>query len=340
MTHPDKVMRAEWEKQRYVLLAFPHEKSDWNDPGNPSALQKALSSFVRIAQAIAYKQPVIIICDDKTKIASLFCSTHNMIFVEIETNDTWIRDYGPIGIKEGERSVLLDFIFDGWGGKFDATLDNEVNKKLHATGLLAPMPLKSVDLVLEGGSVESDGKGTILTTSMCLLKRNGFRSKKEAEVMLKEHLGAKRVLWLDEGFIAGDDTDGHIDMLVRFADEKTILYQSCDDPEDEHYEALQKMHAQLRTFRDYEGNPYRLIALPMPKPIFNEAGDRLPSSYANFLITNHALLYPTYGDKEVDKEVDTIFKVLFKDKEIIPIDARRLITQGGSLHCSTIQVHA
>ncbi|MEA2028012.1 MAG: agmatine deiminase family protein, partial [Campylobacterota bacterium] len=155
-----------------------------------------------------------------------------------------------------------------------------------------------------------------------------------------EYLGAKRVLWLDHGFLIGDDTDSHIDTLARFVAKDTIMYVKCDDESDEHYEALQAMEAQLQSFAQESGEPYKLIALPMSAPKFDSEGNRLPATYANFLITNGALLYPTYKDKLNDKAVGEIFRSIFPDKEVIGIDCMRLIEEGGSLHCSTMQVGA
>jgi len=333
------VMPAEWEKQQCVLMSFPHDQTDWAQSGSSDALNEALSPFIRIAQAIAYEEAVYIICDDKEKIASMFCSTRNMTFIEIATNDTWIRDYGYISIKEEGKKKLLDFTFDGWGGKFEASLDNAVNNTLHKKGYMGITPLETIDFVLEGGSIESDGEGTILTTSACLCNpnRNGGISKVAIEAKLKETLGARRVLWLDHGYLAGDDTDSHVDTLARFVNKETIAYVKCNDKEDEHYEALQKMEVQLQTFRTHEGKPYTLVALPMSDAVYNEEGNRLPATYANFLITNDALIYPTYSVKQ-DKEAHEIFKDLFPDKEIIPVNCLKLIEQGGSLHCSTMQV--
>ena len=332
-------MPAEWEKQRTVLLSFPHEDTDWHNEENEADLEAALSPFIRIAQAIAYGEAVYIICKDKEKISSMFCSTRNMTFIEIPSNDTWIRDYGYISIKENDESKLLDFTFDGWGGKFKADLDNTVNSTLHKKGYMGTTPLETIDLVLEGGSIESDGGGTVLTTSACLCNknRNGGLSKKEAEEALHHYLGADKILWLDHGYLAGDDTDSHIDTLARFVNKETIAYVKCNDTEDEHYEALQKMEEQLKDFTTKEGNAYTLVALPMCEAKYNNENHRLPATYANFLITNDALIYPTYHDRN-DKPVGEIFKELFPDKEIIPVNCLKLIEQGGSLHCSTMQI--
>ncbi len=333
------VMPAEWEKQRAVLLSFPHEETDWHDPDNTADLEASLSPFIRIAQAIAYGEAVYIICKDKEKIANMFCSTRNMTFIEIPTNDTWIRDYGYISIKENDEIKLLDFTFDGWGGKFKSTLDNAVNTALHKKGYLGTTPLEHIDLVLEGGSLESDGEGTILTTSECLCNpnRNGGLSKQEIEEKLRTYLGAQRVLWLDHGYLSGDDTDSHIDTLARFVNKTTIMYVKCDDKEDEHYEALKQMETQLQSFTTSEGKPYTLVPLPMCEAKYNDEQKRLPATYANFLITNDALIYPTYDDKN-DTRVGEIFKEVFPDREIIPVNCLKLIEQGGSLHCSTMQI--
>ena len=332
-------MPAEWERQQCVLMSFPHEETDWHNPNNEAELKASLSPFIRIAQAIAYGEAVYIICKDKDKISSLFCSPRNLTFIEVPTNDTWIRDYGYISIKKDGDNKLLDFTFDGWGEKFEASLDNTVNSALHKKGYMGTTSLESIDFVLEGGSIESDGEGTLLTTSACLCNpnRNGGLSKKEIEEKLTHYLGVKRVLWLDYGYLAGDDTDSHIDTLARFVNSTTIMYVKCDTEEDEHYEALRKMQTQLQDFRTKEGKPYTLIPLPMTEAIYNKNNERLPATYANFLITNDALIYPTYNDKN-DKVTHEIFKTFFTDKEIIPINCLKLIEQGGSLHCSTMQI--
>jgi agmatine deiminase len=328
-------MPAEWERQQCVLMSFPHEETDWAK----GDLKASFTPFIRIAQAIAYAEAVYIICKDKSLISSMFCTTRNITFIEIPTNDTWIRDYGYISIESDGKKRLLDFTFDGWGGKFEASLDNSVNQHLHQKGYMGTTPLESIDFVLEGGAIESDGKGTILTTSRCLCNpnRNGGIDKSTAEMKLKEILGATRVLWLDHGYLAGDDTDSHIDTLARFINQETIAYVKCDNKEDEHYQALKSMEKQLQEFRTSEGNPYTLIPLPMPQAIYSDEGLRLPATYANFLISNGALVYPTYSD-EADKVVHDIFQALFPDKECIPINCLKLIEQGGSLHCSTMQV--
>ena len=328
-----KYLPPEWANQRAILMAFPHKNSDWADD-----LNSALVPFIRIAQAIAYSQPVYIICDNQKDISGLFCSTSNMSFIEIPTNDTWTRDYGYISIIEDGEVKLLDFRFNGWGKKFEATLDNALNYTLHKKGYMGTTPLEYVDFVLEGGSIESDGEGTILTTSACLCNpnRNGGLSKEQIELKLNEYLGAKRVLWLDHGYLAGDDTDSHIDTLARFVSVNTIVYVQCLDVNDEHHSELKKMEEQLKSLKMINGEAYNLIPLPMASKKLNKEGNRLPATYANFLITNKALIYPTYSVAE-DKMVHEIFKNLFPNREIIPVECSRLIEEGGSLHCSTMQ---
>ncbi len=315
-------------------MAFPHEGTDWADD-----LKRALSPFVRIASTIAYAQPLILVCDDIKKTEELFCDTRNITFVQIPTNDTWARDFGPITICRNGKRKFLDFTFNGWGKKFAADLDDAVTSRLIETGILSG-EYEKVDFVLEGGSIESDGRGTLLTTSKCLLNpnRNPQMKKEDIENFLKQKLCADRILWLDHGELEGDDTDAHIDTLARFVDEKSIAYVSCDDESDSHYIQLKKMEEQLKSFRTADGEPYRLVPLPMPSPKFKD-GRRLPATYANFLITNRSVLLPVYKD-EKDEEAKAIFRSLFPDREIVPVDCLKLIEQGGSLHCVTMQIPA
>jgi agmatine deiminase len=192
--------------------------------------------------------------------------------------------------------------------------------------------------VLEGGSIESDGSGTILTTTQCQLSpnRNPHLNQKEIEKKLKKWLGAKRVLWLKNGYLAGDDTDSHIDTLVRFCNETTIAYVACTDESDEHFTALKEMVKELRNFKTDDGNPYNLIALPMPDACFDADGDRLPATYANFLIVNGAVLVPTY-DVPQDELALAQIKKAFPTRKVLGIDCKPLILQHGSLHCVTMQ---
>ncbi len=328
-------LKAEWEEHNIILLSLPHEGTDWAKVN----LEESYAPFVRIAQAIAYYQTVYIICRSKASVVKYFCSTQNIIFIELEIDDTWVRDYGPFSVEKDRCKILLDFVFDGWGGKFKSTLDNDVSKELHRRGYFGKLHMDSIDYILEGGSIDSDGNGTILTTSKCLCNtnRNVDSTKESVEILLAKELGATHFLWLDYGYLLGDDTDSHIDTLARFVNEDTIVFVNCQDKNDEHYDELSKMKKQLQAFRKKDGTKYRLVELPMPKKIVDKNDNRLPATYANFLITNKALLYPTYNDSS-DEDVRQIFIDLFPDREIIPINCLKLIEQGGSLHCSTMQI--
>ena len=262
-----------------------------------------------------------------------------LLIVGEPSNDTWARDHGFITLVNDQGGVrLLDFCFNGWGEKFPADLDNAINRRLYDEGKISGDYVNCLDFVLEGGSIESDGRGTIFTTSGCLLAphRNQPMTQAEIEARLKKDLCAERILWIDHGHLTGDDTDGHIDTLVRICPDDTLLYVGCDDSEDEQYEDLRLMEAQLQTFRTLEGKPYRLMRLPMPQPIY-ENSERLPATYANFLVVNGAVLCPTYDQPEQDAEALRIIGEAFPDREIVGIDCRSVIRQHGSLHCCTMQ---
>jgi agmatine deiminase len=323
---------AEWEDQDSILMVFPHNNSDWADD-----LQSAESVFLRIASSISSLQKLILICQDIDYVKSLFCYHDRISFVKIDTNDTWIRDFGPICVYKDGKRVLLDFVFNGWGAKYEASLDTMVTKKLHSLYHFYPSEIESIDMVLEGGSIDSDGNGTLLTTKKCLLNpnRNPKLSQDQIEQKLKHYFGLKRILWLNHGELMGDDTDAHIDTLARFVNQDTICYVSCDK-DDEHYKELELMREELESFRTLENRAYNLIPLPLPSPIYKD-GRRLPATYANFLITNRAVLLPVYDDPK-DKEMVFLFKELFPDREIIPINSKRVIEEGGSIHCSTMNI--
>lgn len=262
-----------------------------------------------------------------------------LLIVGEPSNDTWARDHGFISLVDDQGGRrLLDFKFNGWGEKFPAELDNAINRRLYDEGKISGEYIDCLDFVLEGGSIESDGKGTVFTTSCCLLAphRNQPMSKEQIEARLKQELCAERIIWIDHGHLTGDDTDGHIDTLVRVCPDNTLLYISCDDPEDEQYEDLRLMEEQLKTFRTLEGKPYRLVKLPMPRPILFE-GERLPATYANFLVINGAVLCPTYDQPDLDAEALRLIGEAFPDREIVGIDCRSIIKQHGSLHCCTMQ---
>ena len=262
----------------------------------------------------------------------------NVRFLRCETNDTWARDHGAITMIDTGNPSLLDFTFNGWGLKFASELDNLITGQAVKAGALKGQYIDCLDFVLEGGSIESDGMGTLLTTTECLLSphRNGKLNQVEIEEYLKSTFHLQKVLWLDHGYLAGDDTDSHIDTLVRFCSTDTIAYVKCDNTEDEHYEALHAMEVQLKTFRTLAGEPYRLLALPMADKV-EEDGERLPATYANFLIMNDAILYPTYQQPNNDRKAGEVLQQAFPKHQVIGIDCRALIKQHGSLHCVTMQ---
>lgn len=339
MTHPI-FFPPEWYPQSAVQLTWPHIDTDW-----AYMLEDVTACFVNIAAVIMKRQKLVIICVNplavKYELREYKELFGNLTLVELPTNDTWARDHSGISVLNDGRKMIYDFTFNGWGLKFASNLDNQITRGLFANSVFSDDLIfeNKKDFVLEGGALESDGKGTLLTTSECLLSpnRNSYLSKDGVEDYLKETLGLNRVLWLDYGYLAGDDTDSHIDTLARFCNEHTIAYVKCEDVEDEHYEALLKMEEQLKTFVDYKGNSYHLIPLPMAKAVHDEDNERLPATYANFLIMNEAVLMPSYNDKETDEIAKQQLQKAFPTREIVEVDCSSLIRQHGSLHCVTMQ---
>jgi len=329
---------AEWEIQDGVLMAWPHKKTDW-----APLLDKVKSVFIEIIRHITNFEKVLLVVPPNEAVADELAAAglpiENILFCTAETNDTWARDFGPITVIYNDRPVLMDFGFNGWGLKFPANFDNQVTKKIKENGLLTPK-LNTIGLVLEGGSIETDGLGTILTTSECLLSENRNPQLDQSEIAqaFGSILGAKRILWLNHGSLAGDDTDSHIDTLARICPDNTIIYQACDNPVDEHYEELKLMEKQLHSFKAPDGSSYRLLPLPWPKVCFDAEAHRLPATYANFLVINGAVLVPTYRDQENDHKAEEIIKSAFPGREIIGIDCLPLLEQHGSLHCITMQL--
>ncbi|RLA76420.1 MAG: agmatine deiminase, partial [Epsilonproteobacteria bacterium] len=306
---------AQWEEQEFVQLVFPHKDTDWNE-----YLDEAVKTFVNIANIIASYQKCLIVAKDLTYIKSLFKKPKikkNITFVRIDSNDTWSRDFGGITVEINKKLTVLDFKFNAWGKKFPYKLDNKITQQLKLKGLFKQYAHKTIPFVLEGGSIESDGEGTIMTTTKCLMEknRNPHLTQNSIEKQLISSLGAKKVLWLNSGALVGDDTDSHIDTLARFVDTNTIVYQSCDDKNDENYQELKDMEDELKTFKNSKGISYKLIPLPNIEPKYYE-DDRLPATYANFLIINKAVIVPTYKDKNDNKTIE-IFKKLFPKRDVI-----------------------
>ncbi len=343
----DFALPAEWEPQSGIMLTWPHADTDWKP-----YLRQITNTYLELADAITRHEQLLVatpIVESTRKMLAERLSDQQMSRVhlhEVDSNDTWARDHGPISLvsRSKNRSFiipihLLDFKFNGWGEKFKWQKDNAINLQLYYQGAFNAALENHTGFVLEGGSIESDGKGTVFTTSQCLLAphRNQPFTRDDIERHLKNLLHAHHIQWLDHGNLVGDDTDGHIDTIVRVAPHDTLLYVGCDDKNDEQYEDFKALEKQLQGLITYEGYPYRLIKLPMPDAIY-DGEDRLPATYANFLVINGAVIYPTYNQPEKDEEAKRQIQLAFPDREIIGIDSLTIIRQHGSIHCLTMQL--
>ena len=349
MKEKKRRMPAEWEQQRCVQLTWPHKDTDW-----APMLPEITAVYEEMAREISKREGLIIVAPESVQVKGQRAKVN----VQCPTNDTWARDHGFITVIENTLHStlrLLDFCFNGWGEKFESELDNQINRHLYEQELLEGEYEDHLDFVLEGGSIESDGKGTIFTTACCLLAphRNQPLTQQQIEDRLKEWLGAERIVWLQHGGLIGDDTDGHIDTLMRICPDDTILYTGGDDDHPD----LALMEQELQALRTLVGRPYRLLKLPLPRPIYNplqtsprgdlppssegsgEGLERLPATYANYLVINGAVLVPTYDQPDLDAEALRIVGQAFPDREIVGIDCRAVIRQHGSLHCCTMQYY-
>ena len=307
-------MLAEWEPQSAVQLTWPHKDTDW-----APILPEITAVYEEMKREIESRETVVVVDD-------------------IPHNDTWARDHGFITVEENGQLILLDFKFNGWGEKFAADKDNRINRTLYDKGVFSGERVDYDDFVLEGGSIESDGRGTVLTTSVCLMAphRNQPMTQAEVETVLKERLCARKIVWFDYGQLIGDDTDGHIDTIVRVCPDNTLLYVGCDDENDPQYADLKALENQLQQATDADGRPYRLLKLPMPDALYDD-GDRLPATYANFLIINGAVIVPTYNQEENDARALELVAEAFPGYDIIGIDSQTIVRQHGSIHCLTMQ---
>ena len=329
---------AEWEAQSGIMLTWPHDRTDWQP-----ILPEVEPVFAEIAFHASRREKVLIVARDadlKQHINKLLSKTGanagNIRFALADSDDSWARDHGPITLEENQQPLLLDFQFNAWGGKYGYHHDNLITSHM-AQQSCFKCPTQQVAFVLEGGSIESDGAGTLLTTN-CLLTgtRNPGFSKPQIEQFLQATLGIQLFHWLQHGELAGDDTDAHIDTLARFVSPTQIVYVKCDDPKDEHFTSLQHMENDLAALRDRNNQPYMLTPLPLPDAVFNHDGQRLPATYANFLIINGAVLLPIYG-QDKDQDAIAILQKCFPSREIIAINCLSLVKQSGSLHCLTMQ---
>ena len=310
-----------------IQLTWPHEGTDW-----APILAEITAVYEKMACEISKRDELLIVAPEGTPLPSII----NYQLSIINSNDTWARDHGFISVEENNQILLLDFKFNGWGEKFEAKKDNAINKHLYEQGLVKGTYEDHLDFVLEGGSIESDGKGTIFTTACCLMAphRNQPLTQDDIEKRLKTYLGAERVVWLNHGSLIGDDTDGHIDTLVRICPHDTIVYTGGDDDHPD----LALMEQELQALRTIGGKPYRLLKLPLPRPIY-DGEDRLPATYANYLVVNGAVLVPTYAQPDLDARAMHIIGEAYPDRDILGIDCRAVIRQHGSLHCCTMQYY-
>lgn len=335
------VLPAEWEPQSGIQLTWPHSGTDW-----APMLDEISQCYARIVREIIRFEPVMIVTPSADIVHPYIedLDQDRIHICEVRgTNDTWARDHGGITVTNNDKPAVFNFIFNGWGMKYPANYDNQIVSEMESGQAFAPgIKVFSPPFVLEGGSIESDGCGTVLTTASCLFSNNrnepwlGRNTKDD----LAFFLGADRLLILKHGYLEGDDTDGHVDTLARFCDPETIAYVQCTDPDDSHFDELLAMERELLALRTAEGKPYRLISLPMAEPVFDEDGYQLPATYANFLILNGAVLVPAYGNDELDEQAREVLQTAFPDREIISVDCLPLIQQGGAIHCATMQYPA
>ena len=324
----------EWHPQWGIMMAWPHRDTDWAD-----MLPRAEPTFRHICQEILAREHLLLLCRDASHEAHVRAqlregdaALERLVTVRLDYNDTWTRDYGPITVLRDGHPVLLDFTFNGWGNKYDHGDDNTVTARLQWQA-----PVEEVPLVLEGGGLDTDGQGTLLVTERCLLNpnRNPEVDREELEARLKQLLGVQRIWWLRHGWLEGDDTDGHVDMLARFCSPERLAYMRCEDPDDIHYPELRAMEAELEALAN--AHDLDLIPLPLPPAVYSPQGHRLPGSYANFLILNEAVLLPVY-DCDTDRIALERLETAFPEREIVPIQCRSLVEQHGSLHCVTMQL--
>ena len=339
-------MPAEWEKQESTLIAWPHNKNDW-----PGRFENIPDVFAQIISQISKVQKVKILIQHNLVKKNIYpllrkykAKLKNIIFITIKTDRVWTRDSGPIYVVNKNKKILLDWKFNAWAKYKNYKYDNAINKKLNKIKnleLIKPkfkIQKKFKDIVLEGGSIDVNGKGTIITTKECLLskvqQRNPGLKKKDIESIFNKYLGAKNTIWLNKG-IAGDDTHGHIDDIARFIDTNKIFLAYEYNKKDKNFKPLDENYKILNISKDQNGKKITIIKLPMPKPIFIEK-TRVPASYLNFYIANKIVLVPVFKDKN-DKKVLKIFKRNFRNRKIIPIDCLDLIWGFGAIHCMTQQ---
>ncbi len=335
------IMPPEWALHKATWLSWPHKLASW-----PGKFEPVPAVFAEIASWLSSSEEVHInVLDEtmETEARQLISSLRHdqllmdrIYFHRIPTNDAWCRDHGPNYVFRecgGKREkVILDWEYNAWGGKYEPYDDDNAVPQRVAS--IQGLPFVSTGMVLEGGAIDVNGKGLLLTTEACLLNsnRNPSMDRGDIERELGRYLGIEKVLWLGDG-IAGDDTDGHVDDMARFVDESTVVITVEENPEDENYAPLQANYALLKSFTDLGGKPLRVKKLPMPDPVFFE-GERLPASYANFYIANSVVLVPVYRCPQ-DREAVAVLEECFPGRKVVGIDCSDLIWGLGAIHCIT-----
>jgi agmatine deiminase len=330
-------MPAEWEPHEATWLAWPHNQDHW--PGN---FQPIPHVYCEIIRALVLSEKVYVCVNDaamENSASELLersnVALENVRFFQIPTDASWSRDHGPIFVRdENENLIATDWIFNAWGGKYPPW-DRDDAVPQHVARILE-LPLVQPGIVLEGGSIDVNGKGTILTTEQCLLNpnRNPHLRRNQIEQYLQQYLGVTNILWLKEG-IVGDDTDGHVDDIARFVNARTVVCELEENNTDANCEILKRSFDNLKKMRDQDGAPLEVIAIPMPDAVMHE-GIRLPASYANFYIANRVVIVPTFRCKKDDDAI-RILSGLFPNHKVIGIDCVDLVWGLGTLHCSTQQ---
>ena len=322
------------------MLTWPHDRTDWAGllPEVTRVYESLVLGLCRYGAVVIAARPDMV-TELTRRLTGLGVQTDGLHIYPAESNDTWTRDHGPLTVQTEQGLCLLDYRFNGWGNKFDAALDNAVTATLYRQGAFPGAQLRDMDFVLEGGSIDTDARGTLLTTTRCLLHpgRNPGLGRGGIEERLKMDLGISRFHWIEHGYLQGDDTDGHIDTLARLCPGDVIAYQACDNAGDSHYQEFAALERELQSLTRADGKPYDLVPLPWPAPRYDGSGARLPLSYANFLIFNNGVFVPLYDDRQDGEALEQVSRA-FPGYAVEGVNCLPLITQHGSLHCITMQL--
>jgi agmatine deiminase len=331
-------MPAEWAPHRATWFSWPHSRDTW-----PDELPEVEAALAFAVKALARHEPVHVgtLGAAHRKHVGDLLDAHGVrgevVLHDVPTDDAWARDHGAIFVRDAAGALTATvWGFNAWGGKYPYDQDALVARRM---AKIFGTPVVEGGMILEGGSIEVNGAGTLLTTEACLLNpnRNPGATKAEIEARLADLLGASHVVWLGDG-IAGDDTDGHVDDLTRFVDTDTVVTVLEEDPSDVNFDSLRENLERLREARLPSGKPFRIETLPMPAPVVSR-GERLPASYANFYVANGVVLLPVFGDANDRVAVETLTR-LFRGREVVPVPCREVVWGLGALHCLTQQIPA